>query len=776
MDKPFPSYAGDEPYVFVCYAHADEKVVYPEIHWLYKHGVNVWYDEGISAGKVWRAEIADAIQGAPKLLYYISKASLQSAHCNREIEYALDKELEIVPVYLDETELSPELDLALHRIQALHRTNDVRYQQHLLDALSSSTISRKPIATAQPKHRRRFLQVGMALAILIGTSWWYWSPKESSMPRAPEPIPSIAVLPFVNMSDDPAQQYFSDGISEELINALARLPGLRVTARASSFQFAGSLAGVDVSDVARQLGVATLLEGSVRRSGDTVRVTARLVNADDGFQMWSQSFDREISDIFAIQDEIATAITAALRVQLSLEGNVDPRVQRAASIDAYNLYLLGRYHFEKRTVFELEEAQRYFESAIERDPGYAPAYNGLSDTILSQMEGAFGYQPREQQIAHALPLIEKSLELDPLLAETHASLGFLRFFERDLLAAEAALIRATNLSPNLSRAYVWLYITYENLVQPVHAFEALQRAFALDPLSPIVNANMAAELWIRNRTDDALKAANRILQVAPDISLGYNRTGRIKWTSGELAEAVDWYRQSIEIAPEDRNSKLELGALLVDLGNYDEAEGLLGNQRYIAYLAQGRLEDALAIVRTSLEERPDQLSTIFATAHTEARVGNFGRVRNLLEPLAEGAETGEGSLFRRSGIHFWDLQIAAMDLAVARLETGDTESGLALLSEIRIYFAFLNSEGFEHPILSFQQARILALEEKLDEALGVLRHTIAAGWRFWYMNGDPALKNLWERREFRSIVNDVDMLVDLERAKLSGNSESRSQH
>ena len=620
------------------------------------------------------------------------------------------------------------------------------------------------------------MQIGLAAVILLGVGWWYWPqpPKESTTLRATETssIPSIAVLPFVNVSDDAAQQYFSDGISEELINALARLPGLRVAARTSSFQFAGPLAGVDVGDIARQLGVATLLEGSVRRAGDTVRVTAKLVNADDGFQMWSESFNREMTDIFTIQDEIAAAIAAALRVQLSLGGAIDRSVRRAASVDAYNLYLLGRYHFEKRTVFELEQAQRYFESAIERDPGFAPAYNGLSDSLLLQMEGAFGYQPREQQIAEALPLIEKSLKLDPLLAETHASLGFLRMNERDLLAAEAALIRATSLNPNLSPAYVWLYITYQNQVKPRIAFETLQHAFALDPLSPIVNANMAAELWIRSRTDDALKAAKLILQIAPDISIGYNRTGRIKWTSGELAEAVDWYRQSIEIAPEDRNSKLELGALLVDLGDYDEAESLLGNQRYIAYLAQGRVEEALAIVRTTLEERPDQLGTIFAAAHTEARAGNFDRVRDLLEPLAEGAETGEGSLFRRSGIHFWDLQIAAMDLAVARLETGDREAGLALVSEIEIYFAFLSTEGFSHPILSFQRARTLALEGRLDEALGVLRQTIAAGWRFWYMDGDPALKNLQESREFRSIVNDVNVLVEQERAKLSGDSES----
>ena len=372
----------------------------------------------------------------------------------------------------------------------------------------------------------------------------------------------------------------------------------------------------------------------------------------------------------------------------------------------------------------------------------------------------------EQQIAIALPLVERSLQLDPLLAETHASLGFLRMFEFNLLASEAALIRAIELNPNLSRAHLWLYVTYGKAGQPRKAFEALQHTFSLDPLSPIVNANMAAEWWIRGRIPDALKASQRVMQVAPDGPLGFRRTGRIKWTSGDLAEAVTWYRQSLDIAPEDPNSKLELGSLLVDLGVYDEAESLLDDQRYIVYLAQDDVEDALAVVRISLEERPKHMRTIFAAAHTEARAGNYDRVRLLLEPLAEGAETGEGSLFQPSGIHFWDPQIAAMDLAVALLETGDTEAGLALLAKVKTHFAFLRSEKLEHPMLRFQEARILALEGRQDAALGVLREIIADGWRFWYLDGDPALKSMQKRREFRSIVNDRKMLVEQEKAKL----------
>lgn len=577
---------------------------------------------------------------------------------------------------------------------------------------------------------------------------------------------SIAVLPFINLADDPEQQYFSDGITEELINALARLPGLHVAARTSSFQFAGPREAVELADIAKQLGVASLVEGSVRRAGDAVRVTATLINAEDGFQMWSESFDQEMTDIFAIQDEIAGAIATALHVQLVLDGSIEPGVPRTASIDAYNLYLLGRYHFEKRTVFELEQAQRYFEDAIKRDPLYTPAYNGLVDAILLQSDRAYGETPIEKSIASALPLIQRSLKLNPNLAETHASLGFLRMFEQDLLASEAALLRAIELSPNMSRAYLWLYITYQQLNQYRKAFDTLQRCFTLDPLSPIVNTNMAAEWWIRGDNPEALQAAQRVIQIAPDSPLGYRRSGRIKWTSGELAEAVDWYERSLEVATGGPNSRLELGSIMVDLGLFDEAENLLGDQIYTSFLAQDRVDEALWVVRASLKERPEDLRTIVAVARTELRAGNFGQVRFLLEPLVEEAAPGTGPLFRPSGIHHWDPQIAALDFAIALLESEKSEAGLALLFEVKKYYAFLRSEGLDHPMLAYQEARILALEGKQEDTLSVLRNVIASGWRFWYLDGDPALKNLQDSREFQSIVADRDMLVEQEKAKL----------
>lgn len=607
-----------------------------------------------------------------------------------------------------------------------------------------------------------FASIGAATIYLYG----YLAERSATPDIADVPQTSLAVLPFVNVSEDAGEEYFSDGITEELINVLSRIPGLQVTAQTSSFQFSGSPEVSEIADIARRLGVANIVTGRIRRVGNFRRITAKLIDASSGYQLWSENFDSEDTNIFVIQDEIAKAIGDSLRLRFIQEGAIEPTVTRAASIDAYNLYLLGRFHYKKRSVKELEKAKTYFEEAIQRDPAYAPAYSSLVNTTLLLSDEAFGSVPVEQSISVALPLVEKALELDPTLAESHASLGFLRMFEWDTLAAEASLKRAIELSPNLSHAHLWLYVTYDRSAQHREALEVLRRTFELDPLSPVVNANLAAEYWIRSRSEEALDAANRIIQIAPDTPLGYRRAGRIRWTSGELSEAVELYQKSLQVAPEGRNSRLELGALLVDLGFYEDAEKLLDDQRFVAYLAQGRVADALEVTRETLRRRPGHLNTVFESAYAEAWAGNFDRVVELLEPYSEGADEGEGQLFLRSGIHFWDPQIGAMDLAVALFETGESARAAVLLAEVRAYFEDLASEGLKHPMLDYQMARIQALDGNSDQALETLRRIIEAGWRFWYLEGDPALKNLQALSGFEAVVNEKDLLVEAERAEV----------
>ena len=234
---------------------------------------------------------------------------------------------------------------------------------------------------------------------------------------------SVAVLPFVNMSADEEQEYFSDGISEELLNLLAKIPELRVPARTSSFQFKGQ--NLDISKVAEQLNVEHVLEGSVRKSGMRVRVTAQLIEAETGYHLWSDTYDRELDDIFAIQDEISAAIVAALSETLGLQAGAAPKTRAAANPQAYNAYLLAQHQLKQRTKLDLESAIPNYELALEYDPDYAPAHAGLGIAwyLLNNSSATYGTLTLEESLANALPHIERALELDPDLPEALGAMG-----------------------------------------------------------------------------------------------------------------------------------------------------------------------------------------------------------------------------------------------------------------------------------------------------------------------------------------------------------------
>jgi adenylate cyclase len=251
------------------------------------------------------------------------------------------------------------------------------------------------------------------------------------------------VLPFVNMSDDKSQEYFSDGLAEELLNDLAKIPGLRVAARTSSFQFKGKTE--DLRTVGEKLNVSTLLEGSVRKEGDRVRITAQLIKASDGFHLWSETYDRELKDVFAVQDDIARAVAGSLKVAL-LGGTTAAASTQAKNPEAYNAYLQGRYFVERLDREDVEKALGYFEKAIQLDPSYAPAWTGLADVRIGQANR--GYLPAEEGYRKAREAAERALALDPNLAEAHAAMGWIKAsYEWDWAGADASYQRALALEP-----------------------------------------------------------------------------------------------------------------------------------------------------------------------------------------------------------------------------------------------------------------------------------------------------------------------------------------
>ncbi|MDX1461318.1 MAG: hypothetical protein R3348_09715, partial [Xanthomonadales bacterium] len=268
---------------------------------------------------------------------------------------------------------------------------------------------------------------------------------------------SIAVLPFVNMSNDPDQEFFSDGISEELLNVIARYPGLRVAARTSSFQFKGQ--NLDVAEIARKLRVSHVLEGSVRKAGDRIRITAQLIEAENGYHLWSESYDRDLVDVFAIQDEISAAIGDALKVTLALDvgGAAIPTVAEAASIAAYEKYMEGRQLIHQRGRVNMERAMVLLEAAVHEDPQYAPAHAQLAIAylMLSNNPGSYGDWPFPESKARAMPHIERALELDERLPEAFGALTLAGIIEPDYAMAMRHAERALELNPSYADAINW---------------------------------------------------------------------------------------------------------------------------------------------------------------------------------------------------------------------------------------------------------------------------------------------------------------------------------
>ena len=333
---------------------------------------------------------------------------------------------------------------------------------------------------APPRRARlSWHSAAIPLALLLLIAAWLLARRPQARPPDAS---SIAVLPFVNLSSDKENEYFSDGLTDDLISALTQVQGLRVVARGSSFQFKGK--NPDIRAAGRQLNVANVLEGSVQRSGDRLRITAQLSSVADGYHVWSQTYDRRLADVFAVQDEISRAIVQALEVRVAIAPGRRLVQSPTSDLEAYNLYLQGRFHLNKWRPDSVRKGIDYFQQAIAKDAAYAPAYAGLADCYT--WLGVFGYAPARDAMPQARDAAARALKLDESLAAAHVSLGYVRaLYDWDWPGAAGEFQRALELSPgdaDVHFAYAVAYLT--PLGRLDEALAEIRRALTLDPLSP----------------------------------------------------------------------------------------------------------------------------------------------------------------------------------------------------------------------------------------------------------------------------------------------------
>ena len=352
---------------------------------------------------------------------------------------------------------------------------------------------------------------------------------------APDPKgSSIAVLPFVNMSSDPEQEYFSDGISEEILNVLAQLPSLQVTSRSSAFAFKGK--DINITEVAEKLGVNNVLEGSVRKSGTRLRITAQLIDADTDKHLWSETYDRELVDIFVVQDEISAAIVKALKSKLDLDVEVVARDMAAVNLDAHNEYLQGRFYIERRTQKDIEKALTHFNKAIEISPDYAPAWMGKAWATLFLSNAQYGNVPNKIALKEARIAAEKAMILDPELPEAQAIMGVVEQGSYENEKAIPYFQRAIELNPSYADAYIWYSLTQAANLQK--RLDLLAKAVQLSPMSMQANSNYNHVLNMFGHSKDANEVAQHMLAVDDSSFQAYSSLAVTRDTQGKQGEAA----------------------------------------------------------------------------------------------------------------------------------------------------------------------------------------------------------------------------------------------
>jgi TolB-like protein/Flp pilus assembly protein TadD len=381
---------------------------------------------------------------------------------------------------------------------------------------------------AAPVGNKRVFAIAAALAALaVG---WYWKGRPAVEELGAE-ARTIAVLPFVNMSGDPDNEYFSDGISEEILNVLASTPELRVAARTSSFAFKGQ--AKEIPDIARELEVRMVLEGSVRRQGDRVRITAQLIDAQKGFHLWSQTYDRELKDIFAIQGEIARAIGDQLKVRIGGAQAQDAPSTATGNVEAYDLYLRGLAQWQLRREQSLWDAAALFERSLAADPDFAPAHAGLAlvYTVVDRYSARITTQESQQRARdHA----EQALALDPASPEAFAALGNIAIDEGRRDTARRLFQRAIALRPSFATAHQWLGTSLMTAGELEAGLASLQRSAELDPRSLVTGHNQLWALLALGREAEARAACERVLAFVPEYSACLDTLALMALLRGEL--------------------------------------------------------------------------------------------------------------------------------------------------------------------------------------------------------------------------------------------------
>ena len=409
------------------------------------------------------------------------------------------------------------------------------------------SIGPKPVPTDEQRRTSHVL-LGLVLAVgLVAIAWafWQWRHRRTS----PEPhIHSIAVLPLANLSGDPSQDYFADGMTEELISDLAQISALRVISRTSVMQYKNTKKSM--RDIAKELRVDAVVEGSIERSAGRVRISAQLIQAPTDTHLWTQSYERDLGDVLALQDEVAAAIADEIRIKLLPSEKARLTTSRAIKPEAYEAYLRGLYHIYKRNQTDLEQSTAYFQRAIELDPNYALAYAGLADSYALQGSLLYMVSAPQDVMPKSKAAAQRALEIDSNLGEAYTTRAYVEtLYDWDWARSEEDFKRAIALKPNYAQAHLWYAMHLAALGRHSESIAEVKRAQELDPLSLIMNTSVGLMLYFANQYDEAIEQFRKVLELDPDFFVARWELGLVYEVKGMYEEARSEFQKARALSP-----------------------------------------------------------------------------------------------------------------------------------------------------------------------------------------------------------------------------------
>ena len=560
-------------------------------------------------------------------------------------------------------------------------------------------------------------------------------------------LPTIVVLPLVDMSLEQNEQSLCDGLSEELSNWLAHIPTLRVVARTSAFKFKGK--SIDVREIAKQLNATHVLEGSLRRSGDQLRITVQLIEAATGLHIWSRSFDQPTGDIFRIEDQVARSVAEALHIQLA-ETTAESWAQRQpARMEAYELYLLGRARQRKRTAEDNLKSIEYFRRAVAADPQYALALTGLAESLMNGL--SLNQTPLEDVVVEVEPLINRALGLSPNLADALGAKGWLLTETFKVDEALPLLKRAVAANPNLAQSHRFLGNLYDRRGEPDLALEHYTISASLDPLDFISHVFRCMELTDLGELRDATDACNRARELEPGNLWGPLVTAWISRAQGRTEEALRWIDAARKLAPSDVSLIEQRIGLLLTLGRTAEARATMrevpendsfftrSREAGIVFAEGGNEALRSWIAQTDLAKRATTGAELAELARLQYLANDMAAARATLAHAERILPLTAFNLFDGTQIRH-EYSGAIIHAGIALRGGGDRAKALALLDEFDELLDRYEEHGGRHYGLHVMRAESLAIRDKRDAAEAALAKAWEHGWRdTWRMRRDPYL-------------------------------------